>query len=203
MDQGQWLASLGIAAATAFSPGPALALALANASARGRRRAAWGSLGNSAGVLMLGIACLAGLELLLRDAPLLALGLRLAGACYLAYLGLNCWRAAPPSPPSAAGPQPGQRGSLLLQGFALALGNPKSLLLFSALLPPFTASGAQLEAYALILAFATLTGFSHLCYLTLLPTGQAQAPRAMLLRRLLGSLMLMTGLWSLGQELGV
>jgi homoserine/homoserine lactone efflux protein len=61
--------------------------------------------------------------------------LRLAGAAYLAWLGVRLLRSA--TTPAGIARAPVPRGGFLLQGLLVALSNPKVLLFFGAVIPQF------------------------------------------------------------------
>jgi len=71
--------------------------------------------------------------------------LRLAGAAYLAYLGLKCWRAPVADQAGdtsadsrvAATPAATASGAIYRQGFLVAASNPKAILFAAAFFPQF------------------------------------------------------------------
>ena len=76
--------------------------------------------------------------------------LRLIGAAYLVWLGIQKWRA-PVVPAAAASPV--LRNGLFLQGLLVNLTNPKAIIFVGALVPQFIDPGeAQLQQYLLIAA---------------------------------------------------
>lgn len=177
MSTASWLAFLTIAGATAFSPGPAVALAMSNASAIGPSRALVGSLGNAVGVLVMGLACLFGLQQILQESNLGFQALKLIGAAYLVFLGWKGFTSARHSQQSRGDGSAGVKAvpdaisspRLFGQGLLVALSNPKSLIFFAALLPQFTDPGEPdlLLSLRLVGSFALLTCASHLCYVWL------------------------------------
>ena len=77
--------------------------------------------------------------------------LRLIGAAYLIWLGIQKWRA--PVVPAAAAASPVLRNGLFLQGLLINLTNPKAIIFVGALVPQFIDPGrAQLQQYLLIAA---------------------------------------------------
>jgi homoserine/homoserine lactone efflux protein len=63
--------------------------------------------------------------------------LKVAGAAYLVWLGVQKWRARPEPLDEAGAPQPGRGRSLVLQGLLVNLTNPKAILFMAALVPQF------------------------------------------------------------------
>jgi threonine/homoserine/homoserine lactone efflux protein len=104
---------------------------------------------------MMGIS-VAGLGALLHAFPTVFGVLRLAGAAYLAYLGVKCWRTPvtdqdagwiAPTAPAA------QSATLYRQGFLVAASNPKAILFAAAFFPQFIdQNSAQLPQFAILLA---------------------------------------------------
>jgi threonine/homoserine/homoserine lactone efflux protein len=120
--------AFGLAAAL---PGPAQGALLARGVARGPRAAAALATGLVAGNAVWLGASLAGVGALARHyAPAFA-SVRWAGAAYLVWLAIRLWRDPPPH-----APQPGRPlASGALGGLLLALGNPKAVPFFGAILP--------------------------------------------------------------------
>ena len=116
-------------------PGPTVTLIIANSLRHGTRA----GLLNVAGT-QLGIAVMIALVGIGLASLIEALGwwfdwVRLAGAAYLVWLGIKLIRA--PDAFGEAGAAPRPRGGFLLQGFLVALSNPKTLVFFGAFIPQF------------------------------------------------------------------
>lgn len=119
-------------AAAAATPGPATTAVVARVLVEGPRRAPAFGLGLLIGDLML---LLASVALLMAFAATLQPLLRVvqyAGAAYLLRLAWTFWYA--PSRALMQAPRQGQ-GPVLASGLVLALGNPKTMLFYLALLP--------------------------------------------------------------------
>jgi threonine/homoserine/homoserine lactone efflux protein len=122
----------------ALTPGPAVMCAMSQATRYGFGHALIGIIGILLGhfVFFGGVAC--GLAALLATAGSAFAALRVIGAAYLFYLGVrvivSTFRARATVQAVAA---PSARASLLLQGFAIQVTNPKALFFMSALLPQF------------------------------------------------------------------
>jgi threonine/homoserine/homoserine lactone efflux protein len=111
-------------------------------------------------LLMMSLSA-AGLGALLQSFPAVFEALRLAGAAYLAYLGVKCWRApvheGPADADAVAPLTPSADASLLRQGFLVAASNPKAILFAAAFFPQFMQPGApQLPQFAVLLTTFTV-----------------------------------------------
>ncbi len=167
MDPAAWWLYLPVVLLSTLSPGPAVLLSMSNAVARGLRASALSSLGNVAGLVVLSAASLAGAGAVLRSSAGLFTALKVAGAACLVYLGIRQWRSAG-APVADDAPRAGAGArTLFLQGFAVALTNPKALLFFAALFPPFLRPdrplGPQVAALMGTLvscSFAALMGYA-------------------------------------------
>lgn len=116
-------------------PGPTVTLIIANSLSHGVRA----GLLNVAGT-QLGIALMIGLVGLGLASLIEALGwwfgiVRLAGAAYLIWLGIKLIRTTGGLAEARQAPAP--RGGFFLQGFLVAVSNPKTLVFFGAFLPQF------------------------------------------------------------------
>ena len=119
-----------------LTPGPDLLYITARSVGQGARAGAASALGIAAGCLVHTAAAALGISVLLRAAPVAYDVLRLAGAAYLIFLGVQALRA----PRAAAGiaplpPTPLKR--VFWQGFVTNVLNPKVALFFLAFLPQF------------------------------------------------------------------
>jgi homoserine/homoserine lactone efflux protein len=184
-----WLLFIGVAVAPAFSPGPAIVLAVANAVRFGTTAAVWSSLGNAAGMFLLGLAVTAGLGAVLAFSATAFTVLKFAAMGYLVWLGIRMIRDR--SVPDLAAAPVVPRRRLFGQAFVVAITNPKAVVLLAALLPGFiSAEGSALAQGAILSAtFAALTVLSHRVYA--LVFGRARrllgdARRLQLFRRVLG-----------------
>lgn len=168
MSADTWSAFLLASLVTAFTPGQAILLAISNALERGRLQALISSCGNVAGLFLVAGITSTGLGALMRHTPGALQALKVAGALYLVYLGLQAWRHTPPVRSAAAGTAPALgRRQLFMQGLTVAASNPKSILFFGALFPQFAGSGPGLPwRFAMLTAsFAACTLLAHAVYI--------------------------------------
>jgi len=166
-----WLAFLAVALATTFSPGPAVLLAISTTLAMGPRRTVYSSAGNAVGVFLVSCVAVGGVGLLLQASPWAFSALKVAGAGYLAWLGVKQWRNAGKAgqlvPPGA--PQVSSRQALFRRGVLVSCSNPKAILFFAAVFPQFMPPGSvDLARFLLLsLTFVACTVLAHLAYILL------------------------------------
>jgi RhtB (resistance to homoserine/threonine) family protein len=149
------LVFIGVAAIVIVIPGPDTAVVTKNVLIHGRRAGLGTSLGVSAGLSMWTIAAAVGVASLVRASEVAFTMLKLLGALYLVWLGIQALRAAghPTGDAlTAAAARPGMsaRGGFR-QGFLSDLANPKIGIFFTSLLPQFVSAG-----HAVLLPFLVL-----------------------------------------------
>jgi threonine/homoserine/homoserine lactone efflux protein len=159
---GQGAAFLGVSLLVIVTPGQDTALTIRNALAGGRRGGVFTALGVVSGQVTWALATSAGLAAVLVASQPVFTALRLAGAAYLVWLGLQALVAALRSRGS---PVPAAAGTRLLpstayrQGLLSNLGNAKIAVFFTSLLPQF-APGGEAAFWTMLplgLCFAALT----------------------------------------------
>ncbi len=143
-----WVALSALLIAT---PGPDTALIIRNALSAGPRASTMSALGVAVGTLVWVAASAVGVGLLLESSSIAFTILKLAGAAYLCYLGVQSIRSSPhrsPPAPAARGPQrnagtPHGVGSpgAWAQGLFSNLLNPKTGAFFVTVMPQFTIHG--------------------------------------------------------------
>lgn len=148
-----------IAALLTVTPGVDTALVIRAAVSSGRRQAIAVALGVFCGCLVWAVAAAAGVTALLVAAPPAYAALRLAGACYLVFLGvrlaLGSRRSA--TTDAAASPGEGEQAESGLaahwrKGFFVNLLNPKVGVFYVALIPQFLVPGVPPIVMGLLLA---------------------------------------------------
>ena len=145
-----------VTAVVICTPGPDTALTIRNALLGGRAGGLATALGVALGQAVWTVAAAAGLVALLRASQPAFTALKLAGAAYLVFLGLQSLLAAlrrrSQEPRHAPAPT---RGSSLRQGLVSNLANPKMAVFFTSLLPQFGTAFATLLALGLAFSFLT------------------------------------------------
>jgi threonine/homoserine/homoserine lactone efflux protein len=132
---GQYLV---MAAGMAVAPGPANLFALATGLEKGPRAGLTGVAGMNTASLVWFLAAALGLGALMKAFPQAFSILAIVGGVYLAWLGFKALRAA--VDPATKGLEMGNtKGAQkpFMDGFIVQISNPKVLLFFSAVLPPF------------------------------------------------------------------
>lgn len=157
VDPARYAAFLGVMAVMAVTPGPANLFAIATGAQKGKVAALIGVVGmNSATLVWFGAAAL-GLGALILAFPQVFHLLAYAGAAYIAWLGLKSLIGA-----FQKDAEPGhgafkQGKSAFVDGFTVQIANPKAILFFTAVLPPFLDPARPLAAQLAMFACATLT----------------------------------------------
>ena len=157
VDPHRYLAYLGVMAVLAWTHGPANLFAVPTGMQRGRRAALAGVAGLNGATLVWFAAAALGLGALIAAYPEVFRWLAYAGALYVAWLGVQSLRGALRAQ-GGAGPahvmvRPGR--SAFRDGFVVQLANPKALLFFVAVLPPFL--DVSRPAWPQLLMFACAT----------------------------------------------
>jgi len=139
-------AFVGIAALVIVAPGPDTVLVTKNALMHGRRAALGTSLGVNTGLLIWTVAAALGVAAVVRESAVAFTVLKLVGAVYLVWLGVQALRAArrhaAEADPAHATRRSPRVGALLgfRQGLLSNLANPKIAVFFTGLLPQFVSS---------------------------------------------------------------
>jgi homoserine/homoserine lactone efflux protein len=125
-----------IASLTILSPGPGVAMTLSNALQLGRRATLSGIVGLAAGSITVALICASSLGIFITHSPKNIAQLKLCGALYLIYLGLNLWRASnlELKPPAQINEKVARK---FFTGLSLQLMNPATVLFFITVLPQF------------------------------------------------------------------
>jgi threonine/homoserine/homoserine lactone efflux protein len=162
----QLLAFLGVSALVIVTPGQDTALTIRNTLLGGRRAGIFTAVGVSSGQACWTLAASAGIAALLVASEPAFMAVKLAGAAYLVYLGVQALRAsrrrdhhlAPVSAHTL------ESGHAFRQGLVSNLLNPKIAVLFSSLLPQFV--GDASSPLAALLALGALFNVLGIVWLT-------------------------------------
>ena len=151
---GSILAFMGIAALLTILPGADMALVAKVTLLDGRRAAFFTSLGICAGLPVHATASALGLSLILATSAEAFTVVKVAGAGYLAYLGIRTIRDSfrPASAAVAAAGRARTSRSAFAQGWLSNVLNPKVALFYLTFLPQFISPGDNVLVKSLLLA---------------------------------------------------
>ncbi|MGE3692815.1 MAG: LysE family translocator [Novosphingobium sp.] len=126
-----------VTAVTSVVPGPNMMFVMTQAVWRGSASGLAAMAGLELGNLAWFIMAAFGLGVMLKTVPLAFALLSLVGALYLAWMGFEALRGAIRGHSGEARAVSRPAAHAFRDGIAVALGNPKSLVYVSAILPPF------------------------------------------------------------------
>jgi threonine/homoserine/homoserine lactone efflux protein len=146
------------------TPGPNMLFIMTISARHGMRTAVVAMLGCMTALLAMMSISAAGLGALLQAFPTVFEALRLAGAAYLAYLGVKCWRAPVQDSLTDEGGGTSQTtvpvvkpSAIYRQAFLVAASNPKAILFAAAFFPQFiNPDSAKLPQFAILLTTFTV-----------------------------------------------
>ncbi|HEX5117423.1 MAG TPA: LysE family translocator [Pseudonocardiaceae bacterium] len=157
-------AYLGFAALVVIAPGPDFAVVMKNSLAHGRfgsRPGLYASFGVVTSLLIQGLAAALGVAALIVHSQIAFTVLKIVGAVYLTYLGIQSLRAAlkrrreggqPPPDERQAPAAPHALRHAYRQGLLSNISNPKVLAFYFSLLPQFVSTGKPALPQVLLLA---------------------------------------------------
>jgi threonine/homoserine/homoserine lactone efflux protein len=160
----QLLPFIGAAVLIALTPGADTALVVRNALVAGAAPARRTALGTATGLMVWGAASAFGVAAVLNASAEAYTTVKLAGAAYLIWLGIEAIRHAGADRPR----DPARSGSPFRQGLLCNLLNPKAGVFFTALLPQFVSP--QDPALAVSLLMTAIAAAASLAWLTVYAT---------------------------------
>lgn len=147
-------------------PGPSVVFVIGRAVSYGQRVALTSVLGNTLGLfVVMTLVCL-GLGAIVAESIVVFTVIKLAGAAYLVWLGVQAFRHRHEmhfGAGDARAPVTGWKA--LRQGFVVGVSNPKGFMMFAALLPPFVhrdAAAAAVPVQMFVLGCVAVT-LGQLC----------------------------------------
>ncbi|NCD24946.1 MAG: homoserine/homoserine lactone efflux protein [Deltaproteobacteria bacterium] len=145
-----WLAFVAACFVFSLSPGAGAVSTMSTSLAQGPRRAMANILGLQIALAVHIVVVAAGLGMLLSSSVWTFTALKLIGALYLVWLGVQKWREAPTL--AVAGVRiEGGLWRLVRTGMLVNLTNPKSIIFLAAFLPQFVQAGSpQASQYAIL-----------------------------------------------------
>jgi threonine/homoserine/homoserine lactone efflux protein len=159
VDLARYLVYLGVMAAMAAFPGPSNLTCVAMGLQRGRRAVVAATAGMNGATLLWYTAAALGLGALATALPQIFRWIALVSAAYLLWLAWGAVRSAlhagEQARLGAVALRPGR--SALVDGFLVQVANPKIVLFFGAVLPPFIDAERPLMPQLVLFAVATLS----------------------------------------------
>ncbi|UMG91493.1 LysE family translocator [Nocardioides sp. TF02-7] len=124
-------------------PGPSVVFVVGRAVAYGQRVALASVAGNTAGLFVVMTLVAVGLGAVVAESIVVFTAIKLAGAAYLVWLGVQAFRHRRGLRVGGESPRAGLSWSRAArQGFVVGVSNPKAFMIFAALLPPFVDPGS-------------------------------------------------------------
>jgi homoserine/homoserine lactone efflux protein len=136
-----WLGFLLAAIVISLTPGPGAVTSMSAGLQHGYWVALRAILGLQAALLIQLVIVAGGLGVLLATSALVFDLVKIAGAAYLIWLGIQKWRT-PINAVGETGVAPVAPNGLFLQGLLVNLSNPKAILFIAALVPQFVDPGS-------------------------------------------------------------
>jgi homoserine/homoserine lactone efflux protein len=199
MEWETYLAFVTVCVLAIIVPGPTNALITANGMRHGMRAGLMNVAGTQIGLaLMLAVVGL-GLSSVIAAAGHWFEWIRLIGAALLIWIGWRMLRGAAGAGGHAAPPPKSPKGGFLLQGLLVALGNPKQLLFFGALVPQFIDQGSshmlQIALLGLTALFIALLSDGAYAVASAKAGTRLSAERMRLMARTAGCALIGGGAW--------
>ncbi len=145
-----------------ISPGPSSFYVMARAIAQGARGGIVAAMGLAVGSMVHVTATVVGVSAIFHHSPTLFTVVKLLGAAYLVYLGINYWKLKTAGESRTAKRTGGKPLYLVFrESIVVEVTNPKTALFFIALLPQFVVPGSgpvslQLLIFGLIVTVSAL-----------------------------------------------
>lgn len=149
-----------------ITPGPSMLLALNHGINHGLKRTVYSCMGNVSGNLLMATISLTGLGIVLALSGILFSIIKMAGAAYLVYIGAKIILGSSDAADfeTAGDSDKSGAGGLFIEGFIIAIGNPKGILFFTALFPQFiNVNSASVPDFILIFVMLGIVAFT--CYM--------------------------------------
>ncbi|MEX1081389.1 MAG: LysE family translocator [Halofilum sp. (in: g-proteobacteria)] len=199
-----WLSVATLCVLGAVSPGPSLLVVVRHAL-KGRVQGIAAALAHAFGIGLYALVTVLGLSALVAAHPLVNQAITVAGAVYLAWLGLGALRGGDEVGRSAAVGTPVDWSGALRDGFTIALLNPKVAVFFLALFSQFVAPESSLRDTVVLALTAMSIDAAWYVVVAVALSGSAVAMvrrRQRMINRVTGVLLLGVSGWTLARMLG-
>ncbi|ULN49063.1 LysE family transporter [Mycolicibacterium goodii] len=147
-----WLGFLLVSIPVCFSPGAGAIQSMSSGLTHGLLRSYWSIVGQELGLIAQLTVVAVGLGAVVAKSVLAFTVIKVIGVGYLLYLAVRQWRAAGTDLRDTVHRAPARAGvPLLARGFLVNATNPKALVFYVAVLPPFLAPQAPLLPQYLVI----------------------------------------------------
>ena len=147
----QWVAFLLASILFIQVPGPSLLFTIGRALTVGRREALLSVIGNALGVTAQVALVAVGLGAVVAASATAYTAVKVAGAAYVIWLGVQAIRHRSDARLALAASAPVRRGHPVRIGFTVGATNPKTIVFFVAFLPQFTDPGGPVAIQTMLL----------------------------------------------------
>ncbi|MEV4776347.1 LysE family translocator [Microbacterium sp. LTA6] len=144
-------------------PGPSVLFVIGRSIALGRRAGVLSVIGNALGTVPAVLAVAFGVGAIVASSVVAFTVIKIVGALYLVWLGIQAIRHRNDHSTGAIGSAPTSAVKLLLQGFIVGLTNPKTIAFFVAVLPQFVDAAAGPVWMQLLLLGLTFQALALVC----------------------------------------
>jgi threonine/homoserine/homoserine lactone efflux protein len=147
-------------------PGPTVLFVIGRSLSLGRRAGLWSVVGNTLGLLPIVVAVALGVGALVAESLVLFTVVKIVGAAYLVYLGVQAFRHRGEDV-DAVSATPRTTLRIVRDGFLVGVSNPKAVVFLAAVLPQFVdhpAGGITGQLFALGLVFMAVALVSDSTY---------------------------------------
>jgi threonine/homoserine/homoserine lactone efflux protein len=163
-----FIAYLSIIFFATIVPGPSMLLALNHGANHGIGKTVYSGLGNLTGNLLMALLSILGLGVLLMTSGIIFNIIKWLGIGYLVFIGIKMFFSpvAPTENTTSTVKKYRKRNPirLFIDGFVIAIGNPKGILFFTALFPQFI-NIKQASIADFLLVFVSLAIVAFGCYM--------------------------------------
>lgn len=143
-------------------PGPSVLFVIGRSLSLGRRAGVLSVVGNAVGTVPAVLAVAFGVGAIVASSVVAFTVIKIVGAAYLVWLGVQAIRHRHDHAPDAGRP-PASAGTLLRQGFIVGVTNPKTIAFFVAVLPQFVSPTAGPVWAQLLLLGLTFQALALIC----------------------------------------